>query len=91
MTEGKAQDLAARLESDLGVGWEARGVLHYLSAGDTHTIAAKDVGCVLRGYVGREVLVVVLVAREWAPTSICPSCRRLHLPPACLACADDGR
>lgn len=91
MTERKARDLAARLEADLGAGWAVRGVLHYPSTRDTHTIAGREVDYVLANHVGREVLVVVLAASEWAPTTICPYCRRLYVGPGCMDCADEGR
>jgi len=58
MPERKASDVAAALATDLGVGWVVRGVLHYPSTNDTHTVAGKDVDYVLARYVGREVLVV---------------------------------
>lgn len=89
MPERKASDVAAALATDLGVGWEVWGVLHYSSTSDTHTIAGKDVDCVLARYAGREALVVVLAAREWAPTKICASCRTLYVGPGCMACADE--
>ena len=89
MTERRARDVAAGLATDLGVGRDVRGVLHYLSTRDTHTIAGREVDYVLANYVGREVL-VVLAASEWAPTQICASCRTLYVGPGCMDCADEG-
>jgi len=86
MTGRKAVDVAAGLATDLGAGWVVQGVVHYLSTTDTHTIAGKDVDFLLAKDAGREVLVVVLAASEWAPTRICPYCWTLYSGAGCLEC-----
>jgi hypothetical protein len=90
MTERKARDVAAQLETDLGAGWVVRGVLHYPTRANTHAIAGKHVDYLLERDPGREVLVVILCASEWAPTKICAHCSTVYVGAGCMACADEG-